>query len=89
MLNIRGFNFFGRKSGLVGSKLDLQSKGRGFESYRVLDGHSVKAMSGSIPVHPILVHSIQENLGSQMGHTKKNRGFNFPGSLGNVQKKYP
>jgi hypothetical protein len=39
----------------------------------MLDGSGVKAMPGSIPA-PILVHSIlekKENIGSQMGHTKK------------------
>jgi len=49
-------------------------EGRWIDPHPMLDGSGVKAMPGSIPA-PILVHSIlekKENIGSQMGHTKKN-----------------
>jgi hypothetical protein len=41
----------GRKSGLVVSELDSQSKDCGFESrlIQILDGNGLKAMPGSIP----------------------------------------
>ena len=42
----------GRKSGLVGNKLDSRLKGRGFESCPLLDGNDVKVMPGSIPETP-------------------------------------
>ena len=38
--------------GLVGSKLDSQSKGRGFESCPILDGNDVKVIPESIPETP-------------------------------------
>ena len=79
----------GRKSGIVISKLDSRSEGRGFESHPILDGNGVKAMPGSIPVHPILVHSIhekKENIGSQMGHTKK-KHFKKPKKVSNLKNK--
>jgi len=44
-------------------------EGRGIDPRPMLDGSGVKAM------HPILFHSMleeKENIGSQMGHTKKN-----------------
>jgi len=34
----------GRKPGLVDSKLDSRSKGRGFQSHPILDGNGVKTM---------------------------------------------
>ncbi len=41
----------GRKSGLVFSELDLQSKGCGFKSrlIKILDGNGLKPMPRSIP----------------------------------------
>jgi len=54
-------------------KLDSQLGGRGFETHPILDGNGVKAIPGSIPA-PYRVHTIikkRENVGSQMGHTKK------------------
>jgi len=56
----------GRKPGLVDSKLDSQSKGRGFKSHPILDGNGVKTMPGRLK-YPILVHSMiekKENTGS-------------------------
>jgi len=50
-------------------------EGCGFESHPILDGNGVKAMPPRLILHPILVHLIigkKENIGSQMGHTKKN-----------------
>jgi len=49
----------GQKPGLVDSKLDSRSKGRGFESHPILDGNGVKTMPGRLKC-PILVHSIIE-----------------------------
>jgi len=50
-------------------------KGCGFESHPMLDGNGVKAMPGSIPApNPgsLFNRKKKENIGSQMGHTKKN-----------------
>jgi len=61
--------FFGRKPGLVDSKLDSRSWVR-ILSHPILDGNGVKTMPDRLN-YPILVHSIiekKENTGSQMGH---------------------
>jgi len=41
-----------------GRALGSRSKGRGFDPRPMLDRSGVKAMPGSIPTHPILVHYI-------------------------------
>ncbi len=48
------FCHYGRKPGLVDSKLDSGSKGRGIESHPILDGNGVKTMPGQLK-YPILV----------------------------------
>ncbi len=60
---------YGRKSGLVIAKLDSRLEGRGFKAHPILGGNGVRNRF----LHPILVHLIEkkENIGSQMGHTKK------------------
>ena len=69
----------GRKSGLVGSKLDSRSIGRGFESCSLLDGNDVKVMPGSIPEkHPILVRTKKKDIqvakwGTPKKYLKRNR----------------
>ena len=65
----------GRKSGLLGSKLDSQSKGRGFESCPLLDGNDVKVMPGSIPETPnpgLYSKEKKEILVAKWGTPKKN-----------------
>jgi len=52
----------------VVSVLDSRLEGRGFKP--PLDVNGVKAMSGLILVH--LLIEKKENVGSQMGHIKKN-----------------
>ena len=42
-------------------------------SIPMLDGNGFKAMPGLIPAPNILVHTIIENTGSQMGQTKKKK----------------
>jgi hypothetical protein len=59
-------------SGLGVSKLDSRLVGRRFEFHPLLDGVSKPCQDQFL--HPILVHSIiekKENIGGQMGHTKK------------------
>ena len=59
----------------MGSEHDSRLKGREFESCQILDGNDVKVMPGLIPVTQNPGSYSQEkerNIGSQMGHTKKN-----------------
>jgi hypothetical protein len=53
----------------VVNKLDSQTLGRGFYSHTILDGNGFKAMPGSIVVKSS--NENNENIGGQMGHTKK------------------
>jgi len=64
---------FGRKSSLVVSALHSWLEGRGFKFCPILHWNGVKAIPGLIPA-PNLAHIIiekKENIGSEMGHTKK------------------
>ena len=61
-------------------ELGSQSKGRGFESclFQILHGNGVQAMPGSIPVNTqSWFTENRENIGSQMGHTKKTLKKNY------------
>ena len=57
----------------MGIKLNVQSKGRGFESHPIIDGNGVKAMPGSMSCTPQswFIPEKKENRGSQKGHTEK------------------
>ena len=74
ILKFSGFKistFVGWESGLVGSKLDSQSKGRGFESLLIL--YKLEMVSKPFQIrllYPNLVDS-SKNIGSQMRQAKK------------------
>jgi hypothetical protein len=58
----------------VVSRLFSRLEGRGFESHHILDENGVKAIPGSILVPSpgsFNLFENKENIGSQMGHTKK------------------
>jgi hypothetical protein len=57
---------------LANSTHDLKVVGWTLVSSNILDGNSVKAMSGSIPAHNSgSIWKFRKNIGSQMEHTNK------------------